>query len=105
MHLISENHSDDRLLSRRFRADESVVEAPVEGEVVLLHVDTGVYYGLTGVGHTIWELLKEGHTESAIVTAIHDEFEVELRVVTDDVHQLMSELLQAGLIHSFDTEE
>jgi hypothetical protein len=83
---------------RRFLVHESVVEAPLDEEVVLLRVDTGVYYGLAGLGHVIWEYLRDGKDEASIVEAVLEEYEAAPDEVTRDVRELLDALFTAGLI-------
>ena len=39
---------------------EDVVSRDLEGEAVILNLDSGTYFGLDRVGTRIWSLLQEG---------------------------------------------
>ncbi len=51
----------------RYRVNEpSVIHQAIDGELVIIHLDNGVYYSLDRTGTRIWELLAAGQTVDAI---------------------------------------
>ena len=49
--------------AERFRVNTpKVVHETIDGEVVIIHLDTGCYYSLDGVGAVIWDRLDHGAT-------------------------------------------
>lgn len=70
----------------------------LEGEAVILALDTGVYYGLDGVGRVIWEQVQEPRTVDAICDAIVAEYEVGHERCLVDVLRLVEHLRGAGLV-------
>lgn len=82
-----------------------VVWREVDGEVVLLNVVTGQYFGLDPVGSQVWILLQSAgskganlHTLSALVTA---QFEVDLATAERDLTALINELHAQQLLVVF----
>lgn len=57
----------------------------VDGELVLLNRETGMYQGLTGVGPRVWELIQEPTTVRRVVDTITDEYDVAEASCEDDV--------------------
>ena len=48
-------------INDRFRVNTpKVVHETIDGEVVIIHLDTGCYYSLDGVGAAIWNWLDTG---------------------------------------------
>lgn len=74
------------------------VACTVAGEVVILHLDDGVYYGLNAVGTRIWQLVQEPRALRALVDAIVDEFDVDRQRCESDVAALVQELNARGLV-------
>lgn len=79
-----------------------VVWREVDGEVVLLNVVTGQYFGLDPVGSHVWMLLQSVgptganlHTLCDLVTA---QFEVDAATAERDLSALISELLAQQLL-------
>ena len=56
----------------RLAPSEATIEAMLDGEALILNVETGIYFGLSGVGARIWELLREGAVERVAVARALD---------------------------------
>ena len=85
--------------SDRFAISEDVVSREIAGEVVLMDLESGLYFGLDEVGARIWQLLdKEAQDIAAICDAIVAEYDASRDVVEADTMALMSDLLERGLI-------
>lgn len=76
----------------------SVLAREVGGEMVLLDVEFGTYYGLNEVGTRAWSLLAEGATLGEIEERLHSEFDVDQPTLEADLGALVRDLLDHGLI-------
>jgi len=76
---------------------DSVVDAVLGDEVILLNVESGLYFGLDPVGTRIWELLVEGTSEQEIVGRVLDEYDVEPERARTDVEAFIQTLASRGL--------
>ena len=74
------------------------VSTSVGGEVVILGMHDGVYYGLDPVGARIWQLLQTPRAVSEIVAAIVSEFAVTPLQCETDALVLLSDLMTRGLV-------
>ncbi len=81
----------------RVVASEDQVSTTVGGDVVILGMHDGVYYGLDAVGARVWSLLQEPLAVSAIVEVIAGEFDVEAAQCERDVLSLLEDLASRGL--------
>jgi hypothetical protein len=82
----------------KLRIPDDVVYRDLAGEAVLLHLGTGIYFGLDTVGTRIWHLLAEqGDTDTIIPTLLH-EYDVDEPQLRRDVDQLIRKLLDKGLL-------
>jgi hypothetical protein len=70
----------------------------LDGEVAILNLNKGMYYGLNSGGASIWGLLREPRTVSQILDALLKEYEVEPELCREDLMRLLSELAEVGLI-------
>lgn len=75
-----------------------MVVRELAGELVLLDMESGNYFGLNPVGARIWEHLSDGATLEAAHTALLTEFDVETDVLKRDVLELVASLETAKLI-------
>lgn len=78
----------------------SVVEAALDDEMVLLNVESGLYFGLDGLGTAIWTMVSEGMDEDAIVTRIVAEYDVARAQAEGDVCDFLRLLENRGLLRS-----
>ena len=77
---------------------DDVVVRDLDGEVELLHLGTGTYFGLDPVGTRIWHLLTEHHSADAVVPLLLREFDVDEGVLRQDIEALVARLLAKGLL-------
>jgi Coenzyme PQQ synthesis protein D (PqqD) len=81
----------------RVRPDGVVWRAAGE-EIVLLDIQTSVYFGLDRWGSFIWTHLAEGATVADLVAALVATAPVERVRAADDVAEFVDALLRHGLI-------
>lgn len=79
-------------------ASDRQLSTTLAGEVIILGLDDSVYYGLSGAGGRIWELLQAPHTVGEIVQAITTEFDADRERVAADLDALLTDLHSRGLI-------
>jgi hypothetical protein len=79
-------------------ATKDQVAADLAGEVILLSLQTGMYYGLDQVGARIWELVQQPMRVADIRDTLVREYEVELKQCERDVLALLRGLVIEGLI-------
>ena len=89
---------DPDMMNRTFDVPAHVVTREMEGELVLLDLESGSYFGLDPVGARIWAHLSEGASLEATHTALMDEFDVEASVLESDLLELVGTLESARLI-------
>jgi len=68
------------------------VESAVGDETVILHLKSGIYFGLDPMGTRIWAMLKEGVSSAEICKRLTEEFDVSPDVVEADARRFLSEL-------------
>ncbi len=75
-----------------------VVYETIEGEAILIHLETGFYYSLDGTGSEIWDLVAAGCTLEEITTHLRQKYEAPPGAVEDAVATLIARLLEEGLV-------
>jgi hypothetical protein len=76
----------------------SVIYRDLAGEVVLLNLQSGVYYGLDTVGSRVWQLLMESRGLDEVCAIMLDEYDVDPDALRADVKRLVGELSDKGLV-------
>lgn len=85
-------------ITARVTIPDGVLVQELQGESVLLNVNTENYYGLDEVGTRIWAVLSEAPSIAAAVDVLLEEYEVQRAVLQDDVDELLTVLLDKKLI-------
>jgi Coenzyme PQQ synthesis protein D (PqqD) len=93
-------------LGQKLRPHSQVVDTTLdEGEAVLLHLDSKIYYSLNLTGERIWRGLKEGQTLKEISQHLAEDFEVDTETADRSVLELVNELIQQKLVWTLDDKE
>ncbi|HKY48350.1 MAG TPA: PqqD family protein [Acidimicrobiia bacterium] len=74
-----------------------VYNRAVDGQMVLLNLETEQYFGLDAVGTNIVTRLTEQSPESAIEDLLGD-YQVDPQVLRRDIEELLEKLMAAGLL-------
>jgi hypothetical protein len=74
-----------------------VVHDTIDGETILIHLGTGTYYSLDGVGAKIWGLLVAGVPQSDVASGC----DADRAAVEQAVESLVGELLREELLTLF----
>lgn len=78
---------------------ETIIAREIGGEMVLLDLEAGTYFGLNPVGARIWTALGEApQTQTALTALIAEEFDAEGVVIAEDVAALVADLQANGLV-------
>jgi Coenzyme PQQ synthesis protein D (PqqD) len=75
-----------------------VVHETIDGETILLDLESGAYYSLRGSGPEIWALLAAGATVSDVAAAMSERYPREAAEAAGAVHELADRLSADGLI-------
>jgi Coenzyme PQQ synthesis protein D (PqqD) len=67
-------------------------------KVVILNLESGVYFGLDPVGARVWELIQDAKSVTEIRDAILAEFDVTSEVLEKDLSDLFAQMQAQGLI-------
>jgi len=74
------------------------VSTELGGEVAILSLDNGIYYGLDEVGAFIWRNIQEPRSVNDLRSAIMDAYDVDERQCEVDLLRILGELENHGLI-------
>ena len=92
------NNNDMVTLESTFRIPDGVVFQELDGEAVILSLDSGQYYGLDAVGTRLWTLLGEHGALAPAYQALLEEYDVAEETLRADVLRLVNELIAAQLL-------
>jgi hypothetical protein len=79
-------------------AAKDQVSSDLGGEVAILDLKAGVYYGLDAVGARIWSFIQEPRTVNEIRDILLEEYDVEPERCERDLLALLRRLADEGLV-------
>jgi hypothetical protein len=80
------------------RVPEDVLAAHLDGEAVLLHMDTKNYFRLNATAAHVYRGLERGLGRDALLDDLCAEFEVERDVASMELDRLLDDLAARGLV-------
>jgi len=84
--------------SNRVQVPPCVLVRRLDGELVLLNLQTERYFGLDAMGSRMWEAATGSPTIAAAYEKLLEEFEVDADVLRNHLDELLSGLVENGLL-------
>jgi len=85
-------------LSQDVTPSPDVLSQELDGETVLLDLNSETYFGLNEVGTRVWQLIPEAVGLEGIFQALLAEYEVDEATLLEDLRELINDFSDAGLI-------
>ena len=85
-------------------ASKNTVSCEVEGEMVLLDLQSGTYFGLNAVGAEIWNQITRHKSFAEIQHHLLGQYRVTPEQCEEEVLSLMTKLTEKGLVKSGNDE-
>lgn len=82
----------------KVKRNPALVTSNIDGEIVMMSVDNGEYYGLDEIGTRIWDLLENPLLVNELVEKLTEEFEVGKEDCTRDTLEFLNDLLSRNLL-------
>jgi len=70
----------------------------IDGEVVMLSIENGEYYGLDSVGSRIWELLEKEIQFEKLIDVLTEEYDVSREQCQKETLEYLEELFNKNLL-------
>ena len=82
----------------RYAVPADVLTAHLEGEAVLLHMETKDYFRLNATAACVWKGLERGLDRQGLVDELCANFEVEPQAAGEELDHLLAELKARNLV-------
>lgn len=73
-------------------------ETAIDDEVVVMSLNSGDFFSLTGTARTIWQLIDGTRNRDQLLEVLTDRYSGETESFAEDVDQFLLQLLEAGLL-------
>lgn len=91
------------MINQRFRVNTpTVTHETIDGEAVIINLDSGNYYSLVDVGSFIWGLVEKGASTSEVQDIVLQTYQANATDVDRGVQDLLVQLQEENLIVPFD---
>ena len=77
---------------------ERLVSADLGEEVILLHLENGLYYGLGNTGARIWQMLQQPVKVGEIERVLLEEYDIDPDTCHAGVVDLLNKLVEENLV-------
>jgi len=77
---------------------ELFTEAAIDDEIVVMRIDTGEFYELSGTAAATWRLIDDSRDRSALVQALAEEFAADEASIVADVDDFLRQLQEMGFV-------
>jgi len=85
-------------LNSKITFADTVFAQEVDGEMVLLDMNSENYFGLDEVGTSIWQAMQEKEQLQEVFEVLLEQYEVEEKVLKNDLVTFVEKLEESGLI-------
>jgi hypothetical protein len=85
-------------MPRHLRISDAAVVRDLDGESVILNIESGIYFGLDRIGTRVWQLIEEHGDVDAIVRVMGDEYDADPQTLRADAEALVAVLIEKRLI-------
>lgn len=85
--------------NQRFRVNTpTVTHETIDGEAVIINLDTGNYYSLVEEGSFIWSLMEKGASATEVQNVVLQNYQGDAPEIDRGVQELLTQLQQENLI-------
>jgi len=86
--------------SRLQRNEIDFITAELDGELVLMHTNSGEYFGMDKTTTKMWNLLEQPMTIESLVLELTQIFEVEKDRCETDIKPVLSTMMNRGFLNT-----
>jgi hypothetical protein len=80
------------------KRDDRFTEADIDHEIVIMRLDNGEFFSLSGTGAAIWRLIDGHRDRHALAAAAASEFDADEGEILADVNEFLARLTETGLL-------
>ncbi len=77
---------------------DNIVTNEIDGELVMVNIDMGKYYGFDNIGTKVWELIEEETKIADIIKKLLEEYNAPEEIIEKDVLKFLTKLEEERII-------
>lgn len=75
-----------------------LIATEMDGDIVMMSIETGTYYGLTGIAPQIWDALETPLTAEELLNDLLPRYEVSEAMLRADLDVFLADMQKNGLV-------
>lgn len=83
---------------QKISRQDGLVTVPMDGDLVMMNISTGTYFGINPVGVMIWELLETPRTLQQICHQMMEKYAVDQETCLRDVRNFVEQMLRENIV-------
>lgn len=84
----------------RYQRVSDIVSTDMDGERVMMSLDQGAYFGLGGIGGTIWDMLDQPRSIGELEAQVMAQYAVDAETCRTDVAAFLADMERNGLVRT-----
>jgi len=76
----------------------AVLAAEVDGEIVMMSIEKGRYFGLDDIGSDIWKRIEQPCSFAALVDGLATDYEADRGTIAADVTTLLAQMAEQDVV-------
>ena len=76
----------------------SVLTAEVDGEIVMMSIERGHYFGLDDIGSDIWKRIEPPCSFAALVDRLVADYDADRAIIASDVQALLARMAEQDIV-------
>lgn len=84
--------------SQKYCRNADLLSVEMDGDLVMMSMESGNYFGVGGIGPFIWQLIETPQSFGGLVDAVCAEFEVDSETARADLRSFLDQLAENGMI-------
>jgi len=93
------------LKSKVQRKDQDLIANEIEGELVMMNLKSGKYFGLNLISTRIWELIEKPVSLHQLVSQLRDEYKVTQEKCEQEVSEFIVQLKDLKMVRMHDEDQ
>ena len=86
------------MTSALHKAAAKFSETRIDDEIVVMQLDSGVFFSLTGTARAIWELIDGTRDRAALLAALAADYGEDAAKIAAETDSFLAQLREAGLV-------
>lgn len=97
--------NSDRESLRPLRANRpDVIDETFDGEVTIIHLGTGLFYGLNASASAVWSCIRDGRRSAAVIAMLSESLGMPASELEAPIIELVDQFCSWGLLVACDEE-